>query len=272
MGTRVNGNLAGKVALITGSGRGIGRAIAEVLASRGADVAIHGRSDATAAKYGEAPNLATVQAAVAAFGTRTTIVTGDIADETAVALMVAKAEAELGPVSILVNCAGGDIGADGNKPNPNNALEIKMDDVQSLIDRNFIGTMLMCRAIVPGMAGRGEGSVINISSIMGHQGGSPEVVYGCVKAAVNHYTRCLASEMREKGVRVNAVSPGPTTTARFMATRKTDPAMVRQSGSLVRYGVPNEIADVVAFLAGDESRFMTGQILRVDGGMGLYPT
>jgi len=263
--------LAGKVAFITGSGRGLGRAIAETLAQRGANVVIHGSSDSSASRYGEAPNLAAVAEAVASHGTRTIAVTGDISKEDAVRRMVEQAESALGPVSILVNNAGGDIGAAGNKPNPNNALEISMDDVRALIDRNYIGTMLMCRAICPGMAARQSGSVINLASIMAHQGCSPETVYGDVKAAVIHYTRSLALEMRPNGVRVNAVSPGPTTSARFLATRVTDPEMMQHGPSLVRYGVPSEVADVVAFLAGDESRFLTGQVLRVDGGMGLYP-
>lgn len=264
-------SLAGKVAFITGSGRGLGRAIAETLAKRGADIVIHGSSDATASKYGEAPSLAAVAEEVAALGVRCIAVTGDVSKEDAVQQMVDEAQSNLGPISILVNNAGGDIGAKGQKPNPNNALEISMDDVRALIDRNYIGTMLMCRAICPGMAERQTGSVINMGSIMAHQGCSPETVYGGVKAAVIHYTRSLALEMRPKGVRVNAVSPGPTQTARFLATRVTDPEMREVGTSLIRYGVPSEVADCVSFLAGDESRFITGQVIRVDGGMGPYP-
>ncbi len=263
--------LAGKIAFITGSARGLGRAIAEALARQGADIVIHGSTDASPARYGEAPSLAVVAADVAKLGVRTIAVAGDVSSEEAVRAMVAKTESELGPISILVNCAGGDIGAAGNKPSPNNALEIRMDDVRALIDRNLIGTMLMCRAVCPGMAARRSGSVINFVTIFAHVGISPEVAYGCVKAAVIHYTRCLAFEMRMAGVRVNAVSPGPTKTARFLATRKPDPDLMQEGPSLMRYGAPSEIADAVAFLAGDQSRFISGQVLRVDGGMGLYP-
>jgi NAD(P)-dependent dehydrogenase (short-subunit alcohol dehydrogenase family) len=156
--------LTGRVAFITGSGRGLGRAIAETLAQRGADIVIHGSSDATASKYGEATSLAAVAEAVASHGTRTIAVTGDISKEDVVRRMVEQA-----------------------------------------------------------------------------------------------------------GVRVNAVSPGPTTSARFLATRVTDPEMMKPGASLVRYGVPSEVADVVAFLAGDESRFVSGQVIRVDGGLGPYP-
>jgi 2-hydroxycyclohexanecarboxyl-CoA dehydrogenase len=86
-----------------------------------------------------------------------------------------------------------------------------------------------------------------------------------------HYRRCLAKEMRPFGVRVNAVSPGPTKTARFQATRETDPAMMETNESLERYADPEEIADAVAFLAGPQSRFIHGQVLRVDGGLTLFP-
>ena len=91
-----------------------------------------------------------------------------------------------------------------------------------------------------------------------------------LKAAVVHYTRCLASELRPYGVRVNAVSPGPTKTARFQATRATDPAKMQANGSLDRYAEPEEIADAVAFLAGPQARFVHGRVLRVDGGLTLF--
>ena len=110
--------------------------------------------------------------------------------------------------------------------------------------------------------------MINFGSLNGHIGVSPEVVYGCAKAAILHYTRCLALEMKPNGVRVNAVSPGPTT-ARFLATRTTDPSMM-DGVSLERYAKPAEIADAVAFLASDQAGFVNGQVLRVDGGMTLF--
>ena len=102
----------------------------------------------------------------------------------------------MGPISILVNCAGGDIAAKGGKPNPNDALNISLEDAHAVMNRNFFGTMLMCRAVVPGMAARNKGAVINFGSLNGHVGVSPEVVYGCAKAAILHYTRSLALEMR----------------------------------------------------------------------------
>ncbi len=255
---------------MTGSGRGLGRAIAGRLAELGADVAIHDLDWTSPSKYGEAADLRAVAARIAENGVRTLAVTGNIGDPEAVRRMQQEICTKLGPVSLLVNCAGGDIGVTGGKPNPNTALGISMEDIQLEVNNNLIGTMLVCQAFAPAMVAAGSGAIINIGSIAGHFGTSPEVVYSTLKAAVVHYTRCLAYELRPHGVRVNAVSPGPTKTARFVATRKVDPEMMEAGNSLIRYGEPAEIADVVAFLAGHASRFVNGQIIRVDGGMTLY--
>jgi len=260
-------SLAGSVALVTGSGRGLGRTIAETLADLGADIAVHDISEEAPAQYGESQSLSAVAEALAQGGTRTIGVTGDITREQEVAAMVADIERRLGPISVLVNCAGGDIGAAGTKPSPNGALDISLEDAMAVLQRNFIGTMLMCRAVAPGMAERNRGTIVNFGSLNAHQGVSPEVVYGCAKAAIVHYTRCLALEMRSAGVRVNVVSPGPAKTARFLATRQTDPRMMREGPSLDRYAMPAEIANAVAFLATDQSSFISGQVLRVDGGL-----
>jgi len=263
-------NFQGAVALVTGSGRGLGRMIAETLLKGGAAVALHDINEEAPAAFGESPSLtALAQELSGRGGAKVTAVTGDITKEDEIAAMVKKIEATLGPISILVNCAGGDIAAKGGKPNPNDALNISLEDAHAVMNRNFIGTMLMCRAVVPGMMQRQKGAVINFGSLNGHIGVSPEVVYGCAKAAILHYTRCLALEMRTAGVRVNAVSPGPTTTARFLATRVTDPSMM-EGVSLERYAKPSEIAGAVAFLASDHAGFVNGQVLRVDGGMTLF--
>jgi 2-hydroxycyclohexanecarboxyl-CoA dehydrogenase len=263
--------LAGKTAFVTGSGRGLGRAMADKLASLGADVAIHDLNPSGPSKYGEAETLNEVAAQVGRHGTRVTTVFGNIGDAAAVAEMHRSITAELGAVDILVNCAGGDIGAKGGKPNPNNALDIALDDIQTEINNNLIGTMLVCQAFVRPMRDREAGVVVNIASAAAHMGGSNEAIYSTLKAAVVHYTRCLAAEMRPFGVRVNAVSPGPTKTARFQATRVTDPAMMETNDSFLRYADPEEIADAVAFLVGPNARFIQGQVLRVDGGLTLFP-
>jgi NAD(P)-dependent dehydrogenase (short-subunit alcohol dehydrogenase family) len=268
-----NKPLSGKIAFVTGSGRGLGNTMARRLAELGADVAIHDIDWTAAAKYGEYANLGESAAQIAALGVRTATVIGNIGDPAAVKKMKEEIEAKLGEIDILVNCAGGDIGASGNKPNPNNALDVSFEDIQVLTNNNLIGTMLVTQAFVPSMLRRGSGSVINIASAAAHMGCSPEVVYSTLKAAVVHYTRCLAKELYEQGgVRVNAVSPGPTKTARFQATRVTDPLKMDSSRtSFNRYAEPDEIADAVAFLAGPHSKFINGQVLRVDGGLTLFP-
>jgi 3-oxoacyl-[acyl-carrier protein] reductase len=264
------GDLTGTVAMVTGSGRGLGRTIAEKLIALGADVVVHDISEDAPSQYGEGDSLTAIAASLARPGTRTMGVTGDITREENVARMVAEVAEKFGQISILVNCAGGDIGAAGTKPEPNGALDISLADAMAVFQRNFIGTMLMCRAIAPGMAAQNKGSIVNFGSLNGHEGVSPEVIYGCSKAAIVHYTRCLAKELREQGVRVNAVSPGPTKSARFLATREVDPRMMLEGPSLNRYATPAEIANAVGFLASDQSSFVSGQVLRVDGGVGLY--
>jgi 3-oxoacyl-[acyl-carrier protein] reductase len=269
-GGQYSDSLQGEVAFVTGSGRGLGNTIAKSLIARGADVVIHDINEEAPAQYGEGESLSAVAASITNGRNRAIGVTGDISDERAVSQMTASIERELGPVSILVNCAGGDIGAAGTKPDPNGALDVSLADALAVLQRNFIGTMLMCRAIAPGMAERKKGSIVNFGSLNAHQGVSPEVIYGCAKAAIVHYTRCLALELRTAGVRVNAISPGPTMTARFLATRAADPKMMEDGPSLERYAKPEEIASAVAFLASPASGFISGQVLRIDGGIGLY--
>jgi 3-oxoacyl-[acyl-carrier protein] reductase len=263
--------LAGRTVFVTGSGRGLGYAMAERLAELGANLAIHDLDWTAPAKYGEADDLGTVAAKLGRHGGKVTTVVGNIGDIAAVRQMRVDIESALGPVDILVNCAGGDIGAAGGKPNPNTALDISLEDIQVLTNNNLIGTMLVCQTFVAPMKERGEGVVVNIASAAAHIGVSPEVVYSTLKAAVVHYTRCLAAELRPHGVRVNAVSPGGTKTARFVATRTVDPERMQTNASLTRYADPAEIADAVAFLAGPRSRFINGQVLRVDGGFTLFP-
>ena len=263
--------LSGKVALVTGSGRGIGNRIARALAAQGAAVAVHDLSWTETGRYGEAANLGEVVAAIEATGARAIGVTGNIGDRDAVARMRSDVEQRLGAVDILINCAGGDIGASGNKPEPNNILGIPYEDIVALTNSNLIGTMLVTQAFVPQMVERRAGVVVNIASVAAHVGVSHGGIYATLKAAVVHYTRCLAAEVQAHGVRVNAVSPGPAKTARFKATRALEAdKMDANQASLDRYAEPDEIADAVTFLSGPQARFVHGQVLRVDGGLGLY--
>ena len=266
------GELSGKIAFVTGSGRGLGKTMARKLAEQGADVALQDLDWTSPSKYGEADSLDDVIQEFEALGVRTVAVTGNIGDPAAVKRMREEIEAKLGEVQILVNCAGGDIGASGNKPSPNNALDVSFEDIRVLTNNNLIGTMLVTQAFVPQMVRAGSGTVINVASAAAHMGCSPEVVYSTLKAAVVHYTRCLAKELYEQGVRINAVSPGPSKTARFQNTRVTDPdKMNSNKSSFNRYAEPDEIADAVGFLASSRSKFINGQVIRVDGGLTLFP-
>jgi 3-oxoacyl-[acyl-carrier protein] reductase len=259
-------DLKGEVALVTGSARGLGRAMARRMAELGASVAIHDISPDACAEFGEAKDIDEVAAQIAAAGgAKTTSVCGDIANETQVAAMVEKVEANLGPITVLVNNAGGDIALRGGKPKPNNGLGVPMEDVRAILERNLIGTMIVCRAVCPGMVRRGRGSVVNIASAAAHFGVDDGVAYAVAKAGIVEWTQCLAVELRPAGVRANAVSPGPTKTARFLVTRTIDPKQADENVPLDRYGTPVEVADAVAFLASSAARFISGQTLIVDG-------
>lgn len=262
--------LADDVALITGSGRGLGRIIAQKFLALGAKVVLHDIDEKAPARFGEVDSLSGLAKSLARDGGEVAAVTGDITNPDDVQRLVASASDKLGPVSVLVNCAGGDIGADGNKPNPATPTDFKLEDVMAVLNRNLIGTMLMCRAVAPGMVKRNRGSIVNIGSIYAHRGVPIEIGYSCAKAAIVHYTRCLATELRDAGVRANVVSPGPTMTARFMATRQTDDLLEQQGPTLVRYATPEEVADAIMFFTRPESRFVSGQVLLVDGGDGPY--
>ncbi len=264
--------LSGKIAFVTGSGRGLGNVMARKLAEMGANIVMHDLTWDASTKYNEGANLGEAAKKIEALGVKTTTVTGNIGDREAVAKMREHIEANFGPVDILINCAGGDIGASGNKPEPNNILGITYEDLMTLTNNNLIGTMLVTQAFVPQMVKRESGIVVNIGSTAAHAGFSHGGIYATLKAAVVHYTRCLAAEVKEHGVRVNAVSPGPTKTARFQATRVVDPVKMDSSRkSFNRYAEPEEIADVVAFLTSSRARFVHGQVIRVEGGEMLFP-
>src|SRR5258706_5523793 len=152
-------DLKGDVALVPGSARGLGRAMVRRLADLGAAVAIHDIPPDACAESGEAKDITDVATQIAtATGAKTTSVCGNIADEAQVAAMVEKIEAALGPISVLVNNAGGDIALRGGKPKPNSGLGVPMEDARAIFERNIIGTMIVCRAACPAMAKSGPGT------------------------------------------------------------------------------------------------------------------
>ena len=264
--------LQGKTALVTGAGRGLGRAFADLVARLGADVAVHGMREDGPAEYGEGTTLtATAEAIAAAHGVRTCRVLGDLTSSAEVARVVAEARAALGPIDILVHNAGGDIAAAGGKPDPNDCVFAKEADVRAVLDRNLTSTILICQAVAPEMMERRRGRIVTLSSVAAFRGRAQSAIYATAKAAVVHYTRCLAEQMRPYEVTVNSIAPGDTRTGRFVGTRPVDPARMATDGTLDRIAMVDEVARTLEFLVGPMGDFFTGQVLRVDGGTQLWP-
>ncbi|MCX7394544.1 MAG: SDR family NAD(P)-dependent oxidoreductase [Planctomycetales bacterium] len=259
--------LAGQVALVTGAGRGLGRAFAERLARLGCHIAVHGMRENGPAEYGEGTTLTdTARQISSQFGVRTIRVLGDLTVGSDVENVVQSTISELGPIDILVQNAGGDIAAAGGKPNPNSAVVMKEIDIKSVLDRNLLSTILICQQVARGMMQRRRGRIITISSTAAFKGSESSAIYSTAKAAVVEYTRCLATELRSFNIAVNSIAPGDTRTGRFLGTRQVAQERLLEDGTLDRIGLVDEVARVVEFFAGPLGDFVSGQVLRVDGG------
>ncbi len=244
------GDLDGRVALVTGGAGGIGRAICRALAAEGATIAVCDVDGAAAAQT--ARDLGDGHGAYSA----------DISDCAAVAELVTRAARELGPIGILVNNAGID------------KIERFVDSTEqtwrTLVDVNYLGTVIVTRAVLDSMLEQRYGRIVNIGSDAGRVGSSGEVVYSGTKGAIVAFGKALAREVATKGITVNTVCPGPTDTALLQQVADHNQGMfdaLAKAVPMKRIGTPEDVAPAVAFFAGPGAAFITGQTLSVSGGL-----
>ena len=244
------GTFDGKVAIVTGAGQGIGRAIAEKLAGEGATVAVADIDGSTAGEMAAAIGGG-------AIGIRT-----DVTSTASVEAMVARVTADLGRIDVLVNNAGWD------KAGP--FVDSDPDDWDRVIQINLYGVLRTSKAVLPVMVAQGSGAVVNLGSDAGRVGSSGEAVYSAAKGGIIAFTKSTARELARHGVRVNCVCPGPTDTALFASIGGDDPklrdALVRAI-PMRRLARPVDVANAVAFYASDDAAFITGQTVSVSGGL-----
>jgi 3-oxoacyl-[acyl-carrier protein] reductase len=272
-------HLTGKTAWVTGSSRGIGKEIAAHLARCGANIIVHGSTLGSPRAFKEGESLPAIAKNIAReTGVETLHVCGDLTDPAVVKDLVSQIRSRFGNIDILENNAGGDIGAKGvrapkaGRPDKNDAIFISLEDLKIILDRNLLTCIYACREVVPEMIERKSGWVVNIGSIAGLTGLPEGAIYSTSKAAVHEYTRCLAVMLRPLGVYANAIAPGDTLTERFKASRSLEDSRLKNLGSLERYGLPIEVAKTVEFLVSEASSYITGQIIRVDGGKQTWPS
>ena len=245
--------LDGRVALVTGGSRGIGAAICEELAAAGATVAVNYARNAEAADE--------VCGRIAAGGGIAHAVQGDVASADGAAALVALVESDIGPIDALVNNAG--ITRDDL------IMRLSEEDWRDVIDTNLGGAFFTCRALSRPMLKRRQGTIVNISSIVGVHGNAGQTNYAASKAGLIGLTKALAKELGGRGIRVNAIAPG------YIATELTNvlPEQARDAilanTPLGRLGDPSDVARAVRFLCSDASAFITGDVLAVDGGLGI---
>ncbi|MHB1699618.1 MAG: SDR family NAD(P)-dependent oxidoreductase [Acidobacteriaceae bacterium] len=243
-----------KVAFVSGSGRGIGRAIAIVLANCGHGVAVGDLREVEGKE-----TVALIQSA----GGKAVFVPLDVANSASVNASVKAAVEELGPVDVLVNNAGWD------ELKPFTATDEEF--WQKVVNINYLGTLRLIHAVLPGMLERKWGRVISISSDAARVGSSFEAVYSGAKGAIISFTKTLAREVARKGVTANSVCPGPTRTPGFESVM--DPRNVKLLDAMLkavplgRLGEPEDIAAAVAYLASESAGYVTGQTLSISGGL-----
>ena len=246
-------SLAGKCAVVTGGGRGIGRAVCLALAAQGADVVVNYAGGAEAA--GETAK------ACRALGVRAIAVQADVADEAQAAALVETAVREMGGVDILVNNAG--ITRDGL------LLRMSEDDFTRVLDTNLKGAFHCMKAACRGMMRRRAGRIVNISSVVGVRGNAGQANYADSKAGLIGLSKSAAKELASRGITVNCIAPGFIDTAMTAALPEAVKEKLLAEIPMGRFGAAEDVAAAAAFLASDAAAYITGQVLCVDGGMAM---
>jgi NAD(P)-dependent dehydrogenase (short-subunit alcohol dehydrogenase family) len=254
------GSLESRVAIVTGGGSGIGRASARELASRGAAVMVCDIDERSAVA---------VAAAITAAGGRAEPVGADVSDEESVAALVATTLARFGSVDVLHNNAA--ITDPSHQSTDLGPVEISLSTWDRTLAVNVTGPMLLCKYVIPHMVGAGRGSIVNMSSLSAILGDVNGVAYAASKAAIIALTRSVATKYGRKGVRCNAIAPGLVMTE-AAAANLSDAVQQEWAEHLLvaRPGAPEDLAAVVGFLAGDESSYVNGQVIVVDGGISAH--
>jgi NAD(P)-dependent dehydrogenase (short-subunit alcohol dehydrogenase family) len=247
----VNGRLKDEIAVVTGAGQGIGRAVAGRISAEGAAVAVLDKNEQT----GEPAAAELRQRGRAAMFAKC-----DVADRDSVRRAIREVVKAYGRVSILVNNAGIGLKAP--------FLELCEEDWRKVIDTNLTGAFLVSQEVCREMVQLGRGSIVNVGSIAGRMAHSNQVAYAVSKSGIEGLTRIMAFELAPLGIRVNAVAPG-TIATELLAGMLTEEARHERERRIPmgRLGTPDEVAAVIAFLVSEEARYMTGSIISIDGGL-----
>jgi 3-oxoacyl-[acyl-carrier protein] reductase len=242
--------LSGKVALITGASRGIGRAIAIEFAKQGASVIINYSSDDNGAKE----TLEEVKK-VSGYGV---IIKGDISSFEKSQIVVEEVIEVMGKIDILVNNAGiSHIGL---------FMDSTEDEINNILNTNLLGAICLTKHVLSNMVSRKKGNIINISSMWGEVGASCEVLYSTTKGGLNAFTKALAKEVAPSNIRVNAIAPGVIDTKMNSFLGEEEKKSLEEEIPLGRFGDPSEIGKLAVFLCSEDSSYITGQIIKADGG------
>ena len=248
-------SLHGRVALVTGASRGLGRAIALRLARDGANVAINYLDDPEGVNRREAESVASE---IAGAGRRAIVTAADVSDTAGVEEMARRIVGELGPVEILVNNAG--ILRDVT------LKRMGEEDWQSVLDVNLTGAFRCVRAVLEGMRQAGWGRIVNLSSVVGLTGNIGQTNYAASKAGLIGFTKALAREVGRRGITANAVAPGFIRTAMLQTIPEEVQSGILQQIPVGSWGEPEDVAHAVSFLVSEEARYITGQVIGVNGG------